>query len=340
MRRLEIPASLRGLRSRIRRRLEKPEEAERPPKEHLRPEFLAGLKRLDLRAKLLLQGFLQGVHPTRRRGFSAEFSDYRTFVPGDDPRWMDWRVYARTDRLYVKRFEAESALRATLVLDASASMGYRSPATGSYGAPAFTKLGYAVTLAAAFAYLLQYQRDRVGLLAIGGAEEKAKNAPPSSAGCHLPPRSSRNHVLRVLQALSALRSGGDAGVPAALEAFAARERRRGLIMLFTDALCHRAPLLEALKRLKHRGHDVIVFQIWDPGELDPVVPPGVSFRDPETGAKFAPLPREEYDRRVQTHLAELRRGCLAVPAEYQFLQTTTPFDRALLRFLTLRKKKH
>ncbi|GMV80745.1 MAG: hypothetical protein AMXMBFR7_19290 [Planctomycetota bacterium] len=331
MHRLDIPSSLKGVRKRLQVAFAEPEEADRPPREVLRPEFLAGLKRLDLRARAVVQGFLQGLHKSPRRGFSVEFSDYRNFVRGDDPRWIDWRVFARTDRLFVKRFEAESALRATLVLDASASMGYRSLQRGSFAAPVFTKLGYAVTLAAAFAYLLQHQRDRVGLLNVGGA---------AGAGRYFPPRSSRQHVRRVLEELSALEAGGQADIAAGLETFARQERRRGLVIIFTDALTGRARLLDALKRLRHRGHEIVLFMLWDPAELDPPVAEGVGFRDPETGVRLAPLPQAEYVARARAHLGEVRRGCLATPADFQFLLNTSPFDRALYKFLRLRRRKH
>ncbi|MCW8130186.1 MAG: DUF58 domain-containing protein [Planctomycetota bacterium] len=338
MHRLDIPQSMNGLR-RLARRLSQPgEEVDRPPKETLRPEFIAKLKRLDLRAKVLLQGFLQGLHRNPRKGFSAEFSDYRTFTQGDDARWIDWRVFARTDRLYVKRFEAESALRATLVVDCSASMGYRSGRSHTADAPAFTKLGYAVTLAAALAYLLQSQRDRVGLFCIGGKhDDQAKGASTSS---YLPPRSSKHHVTRVLQVLSALRASEKCDVPSALSELAGKERRRGLIVFFSDGLYGRSALLDSLRRLRHRGHELVFFQVWDPAELDPPVQPGASFRDPETLARYQPLPRDEYRRRAHEHLGEIRHGCLGVPCDHQFLLTTTAFDRSLIKFLKLRRRKH
>jgi uncharacterized protein (DUF58 family) len=330
MHRLDVPSSLRGLR-RLAQRLTGPAAAEidRPPREVLRPEFLASLKRLDLRAKAVVRGFIQGQHRTRRRGFSAEFSDHRTFVAGDDARFIDWRLFARTDRFFVKCFDAESALRATLVLDASGSMGYRSPDREESDGPVFTKLGYAVTLAAACVYLLQQQRDRVGLFCAGARDN-----------AYLPPRSARAHLRRVVESLSALKAGGDADLPGALEALAEHERRRGMILLFSDGLCGRQRLLAALRQLQHRGHEVIFFQVWDPEELDPRVEPGVAFRDPETKAKFEPLPAEEYGRRAETHLREIREGCLALGVEHQFLLTTTAFDRALIRFLRLRRKRH
>lgn len=331
MHRLDVPSSLTGLRRTL-RRLSQPEvEVDRPPREVLRPEFLAGLKRLDLIANVLLRGFLQGLHRSPRKGFSAEFSDYRTFVAGDDSRWIDWRLYARTDRMYVKRFEAESALRSTLVIDSTASMGYTSEKDGVEGGPVFSKLGYGVALAAALAYLLQHQRDRVGLFCVGGNER---------SGHHLPPRSSRHHVNRVLHELSAMRAGGKADIAEALNALAVQERRRGLVVIFSDALCGRAALIDALRRMRYRGHDVIFFQIWDPAEIDPPTTDGISYRDPESHAHFAPLPREEYMRRSREHIVEVRRGCLAAGCEHQFLLTTTAFDRALYRFLRMRKRRH
>jgi uncharacterized protein (DUF58 family) len=331
MHRLDIPASLRGLRRQAQSRSEPAVEVVRPPREVLRPEFLASLKRLDLRAKALLRGFIQGQHRTRRRGFSAEFSDHRTFVPGDDARFIDWRLFARTDRFFVKCFEAESALRATLVLDASGSMAYRSPDREAEYGPVFTKLGYAVTLAAACVYLLQQQRDRVGLFCTGGS---------AGAGAYLPPRSARAHLRRVVESLSALKAGGEADLPEALESLALHERRRGMVLIFSDGLCGRQRLLSALRQLQHRGHELIFFQLWDPEELDPRLQPGIAFRDPETQSKYEPLPPEEYTRRAQTHLREIREGCLALGVEHQFLLTTTAFDRALIRFLRLRRRRH
>ncbi len=345
MHRLDIPTSLTGLREKFRRIASPESEVDRPLSEVLRPEFLAGMKRLDLIARILVKGFLQGLHRTPRRGFSPEFSEYRNFVYGEDPRWIDWRLYARTDRLFIKRFEAESAMRATLVVDGSASMGYCSPKRPSAPAPVFTKLGYASTLAAAFTLLLQRQRDRVGLLLIRGGEDESKSknkskAPKDDGRLYLPPRSSRNHVNRLMQLLSGAEAGGSLELPVALKVLADQDRRKGLIVICSDGLCGRASLEEALKRLRYRGHDVIFFQIWDPAELDPPDLPATSFRDPESKKRFNPLPREEYQRRSREHLSEIRRLCLASGCEYQFLQTTMAFDQALYRFLHLRKRRH
>lgn len=329
MHHLDIPLSLTNLRRLAKRFAGAPDEIDRPPKEVLLPEFLASLRRLDLRAKLLVRGFLQGFHRTPRRGFSAEFSDHRTFVSGDDVRFIDWRLYARTDRLFVKCFEAETAQRATIVMDASASMGYRSKGTAELVGPVFTKLGYSVTLAAALVYLLQSQRDRVGLFCAGGKD----------GGFYLPPRSPRAHMRRVIESLSAVRAAGDTDIVGALESLASHDQRRGIIILFSDGLCGRQRLLNAMRNLKNRGHDLIFFQIWDPAELNPPVEPGLAFRDPETQARFEPLPPEQYLQRAEEHLQAIRDGCLSLPCDYQFLTTETPFDRALIRFLRLRRKR-
>jgi uncharacterized protein (DUF58 family) len=330
MHRLDIPASLAGLRGLARRLAPQPEELDRPPQEVLRPEFLASLKRLDLRAKVLVRGFIQGLHRLPRRGFSAEFSDHRTFSPGDDARFIDWRLFARTDRLFVKCFEAETSLRATLVVDASASMGYSSaPAAGE--GPVFSKLGYAVTLAAACVFLLQRQRDRIGLFAVGGAD---------GAGGYFPPRSPRSHVRRIMGSLSALKAAGPADLALALEALATYDRRRGMVMVFSDGLCARQRQLEALRRLRYRGHEIIYFQIWDPAELDPPITPGLAFRDPESGRRLEPVEHHEHVRRAREHLRQLREGCMAIGCEHQFLLTSTAFDRALIRFLRLRRRRH
>lgn len=329
MHRLDIPSSLTNLRRLARRFAGEPDEIDRPPKDVLHPAVLAGLKRLDLRARLLVRGFMQGLHRTPRRGFSAEFSDHRTFVQGEDVRFIDWRLYARTDRLFVKCFEAETAQRATVVMDASASMGYRSKGTAGYEGPAFSKLGYAVTLAAALVFLLQRQRDRVGLFCAGGRD----------GGYYLPPRSPRSHMRRVMESLSAIRAAGDTDIVGALESIAAHDRRRGMIILFSDGLCGRQRLLNAMRHLRHRGHDLIFFQVWDPGELTPPIEEGMAFRDPETQARFEPLPLEQYRKRAEEHLQAIRDGCLSLACDYQFLTTETAFDRALIRFLRLRRKR-
>ena len=341
------------------------ERAESALPELLRPELLAGLKRLDLRAKIILNGLRLGTHRAARRGFSAEFSDYREFTPGDDPRRIDWRLYARTDRLYLKRYESESALRAVLVLDASASMGYCSET------PALSKLEYAATLAAALAFMLQRQRDRVGLLRVAGSSETSatklqREKQNSLSGTlkrvwrnlsaaapahgddtkeeefsdeYFPPRSSRVHGLRLLRELSALRPAGRADLAGALDALAARERKRGLIAIFSDALCSPAPLLDALRKLRQRGHEIIFFVVRDPAEFEPRIEPGYAFRDPESRQSFEPLDPAEYRRRVQAHWSELRGGMLAAGIDVQALSTTSPFDRALLRFLKLRERR-
>lgn len=297
----------------------------------LTPAFLRAIKRLDLRAKVLVDGLLAGRHASPARGFSVEFSDYREYVPGDDVQHIDWRVYVRTDQYYVKRYQAETNLRCTILVDASASMDYASPA-----AP-LTKYAYAQTMAAALALVLVRQRDRVGLMIAR-----------DGLACHIPPRSRRSHLHRIFEQLARARPEGAGRMSEALRQAAGLLKRRGLVIVLSDFLppagaggaVETERLCREIGHLAFRGHDVVLFQVLDPAELSLPFEGEALFVDPESGLEVPAQPdriRSAYQAAINGLIDRIAAAAGAHGAEHYLLTTETPFDRALTRFLAQRK---
>jgi uncharacterized protein (DUF58 family) len=296
--------------------------AERRREPLLPPEALTRLANVGLVARWVVEGFLQGLHASPHHGFSVEFAEYRPYTPGEDLRAFDWKALAKSDRLYVKRFHSETNLKAHLVLDCSASMGFTS------GGP--TKLRYGACLAAALAHLLVRQQDAVGLALF---DERLRRC--------LPPRSSPRQRRDIVQFLEEVRPGAGTRTAAALHALAERIPRRGLIVLIGDLYDDAQELLRALRHFRYLRHEVIVFHLFDPAEL--ALPwPGMSeFRDMESGERLqvlAPAWRAEYRRAVDEHVARWRRDCSDARIDYQVLDTSAPFDVALSAYLHRRSR--
>jgi uncharacterized protein (DUF58 family) len=293
----------------------------------LRPEIVRTIGRLDLKARLIVEGFLQGLHRSPLHGFSVEFSDYRDYVAGDDPDLIDWQLYARTDKYYIKRFEAETNLRCMLMVDTSASMHYRSR-----GGESLTKLEYAVALAAALGYMLIRQQDRVGLMTLDTRVRR-----------HLPPRSKKAHLFSILNTLLKVKAVERTDLAHAIETAAPLIRKRGLAIFFSDLLDRPEPVIKQLRHLASRGQDLIVFQILDPAELRfPFTGPRV-FHDPETGLEIsadAEAVRKAYIDKLRALLRSYRRRLRSYDIDYLLLDTSTPFHKALLKFLTHRRRRH
>src|SRR5215210_2164 len=210
---------------------------------YLRPEVIRTVGRLDLRAKFIVEGFLAGLHASPFHGFSVEFSEHRKYVAGDDLKDLDWNVYAKTDKYYLKKFQAETNVTGYLAMDLSASMGY------TYRQQ-LTKFEYSICLAAALGYLMIHQQDPVGLVAF---DTQVRSC--------LPPRSKRTQLGAILALLANLKPAGQTDVAHGLMQLAAMMRSRSLIMLFTDLLADPEPILQSLYSLRHRGHDIILFHI-------------------------------------------------------------------------------
>lgn len=288
----------------------------------LHPTTLASLGNLELVARSAVEGFFQGLHRSPRFGFSQEFAEYRAYAEGDDPRFVDWNVYARTDRTYIKRFQGETNTRLMIALDASASMGF--------GAGPVNKLRYAKFLAAALAYMAIQQHDPVGLIAFDDAIRSYR--PPSSRAGSLP---------AILHALDAVQAGKQTDLRHSLQQLREHFSRRGLVAVISDLYCDPKALTRAVQPLAYRGHDIMIFQILDREEMEPQWRESVLLEDMESGVTRDVSPdwiRAHYQPRLQQHLDELRRAAAGVGAQQALIVTDEPLDRALRRYLQFRQR--
>jgi len=282
----------------------------------LDPLEVTRLGGLELSTRGVVEGFLTGLHRSPKRGFSVEFAEYRMYQPGDELRYIDWKVLGRNDRLYVKQFEEETNLRAMIVLDISRSMAWTgSPET------LLTKLEYAKRLAAAIALVLLRQRDATGLITFD--DEVRSVTPPKARMTHW------RHLLKVLNAVEA--GSGTAAEPA-LARVVDLLRRRGLVVFVSDLLLDREVALKALKFLRHRGHQVMVLHVMDPGEVNLEGLQEVRFEDPETRDAVVLRPREwagVYHDTVNQAVQQWRVACRSNGVGYHCVTSDTPFGLAL-----------
>lgn len=295
-----------------------------PAEQFLKPEVIRRVARLDLRARFIVEGFLTGLHASPFHGFSVEFSEHRRYSQGDDPKDIDWLVYAKTDRYYIKKYQAETNISGYLLMDLSASMGY------TYRQE-LTKFDYGVCLAAALAYLMIHQQDPVGLITFG---EKLQSS--------LPPRSKRTQLGTILSVLARAQPTGQTDLAGNLKRIAAMIRHKGLLMIFSDLLCETEPVLQALHLLRHAGHDVILFHILDEAEVTFPFDGLVKFEDPESTDTLtldAAGMKVDYLETLKQLREEYRRECLAMGADYVPLDTSMPFDRALVEYLSQRQAR-
>ena len=286
----------------------------------MQPEAIKKISRLELRARYVVEGFLAGMHRSPYFGQSVEFLQHREYTPGDDPRFVDWKVWARQDRLCVKQFEEDTNLRATLLVDVSASM--------RYGRGPLDKYEYACTLAACLAYLILRQQDAVGCLAF---DEQARSV--------VPQRTRRNHLDSVIQALDAASAANKTDVYEILRTAAETYPRRGLMVLVSDLLVEREGLFRGLRLLRSRGHDVLVFHVLDDDEIDFDFKGPTRFEGLESPLHLSCNPRalrEGYLAALRAYLEEVRRGCARNNSDYALLRTSQPLDAALASYLSHR----
>ena len=291
---------------------------------YLKPEVVNQIKRLDLRAQFIVKGFLQGLHASPFHGFSVEFSEHRRYTHGDDPKDIDWLVYAKTDKYYVKKFEAETNITGYLVMDLSRSMGY------TYRQE-LTKFDYAICLAAALAYLMIHQQDPVGLLTF---DRNLRNS--------LAPKSRRSHLGDLLSLLAKLKPEGETDIAASLIQVAAMLKHASLVMVFSDLLAEPDAVLQSLYRLRHGGHDVIVFHILDEAEVRFPFGGMVELEDPEDHRLLAIDAdgfRRDYLAEVDAFRERYRRECVQARIDYVALDTSMQFDRALMEYLANRSAR-
>jgi uncharacterized protein (DUF58 family) len=287
----------------------------------LPPATLASLANLELVARTAVEGFLTGLHRSPHYGFSQEFKEYRAYVEGDDPRFVDWNVFARSERTYIRRFEGETNTRLMVLLDASASMGY--------GSQPVTKLQYGKFLAAALAYLAARQHDPVGLI-VFDEKVRAYRAPTSREGS----------LTGMIHAIDDVKPGGATDLTGCFRNLGEHLKRRGLVAVISDLYCDPQAMSKAVQPLAYHGHDLMLFQLLDPRELRPDWRENVVLEDVESGKKLNVSPEylaTEYRRRLDAHVDALRTAAANVGAHQMLIATDEPLDRALRRYLLIRQ---
>jgi uncharacterized protein (DUF58 family) len=290
-------------------------------KKYLDPKILDKIGRLELRARLVVEGFVSGMHKSPYRGFSVEFAQHREYVPGDDIRFVDWKVYAKSDRVYIKEFEEETNLRAHIFVDQSESMQYA--AEGS-----MSKFDYAATAAASLAYLIQQQQDSVGL-----------NLFTDRVAKHLPASNTRAQLNLIFKSLEEARPSEKTAVGAVLHAFAEKIAKKGLVIVFSDLFDAPESVLSGLRHVRHQGHDLLVFHILDQDEVEFPFERMTLFEGLEQMPDLLVDPkslREAYLKEINSFQEKIRKGCLAQRAEYSLVTTDQPLDVALSTYLAAR----
>jgi uncharacterized protein (DUF58 family) len=293
------------------------------PRHLLQPHVLAGLSNLDLVARAVVEGFLMGMHRSPFFGFSQEFREYKAYGEGDDPRFIDWNVYARSDRTYIKRFLGETNTHLVILLDASASM--------NFGSGAVTKLQYGKFLAATLAYLASRQHDAVGLIVFDDDIRE-----------HRPPSSRSGHLHSVLHAIDRAEPGAGTDLKRPIERFREFKKGRGLVAVISDFYCDPEALLQGVRPLAYQGQDVVLFQLLDPQELKPDFRESALLEDMESGDAVEVSPsfmRERYREKIDAHIGELKRQATGAGADHVLVDVTHPLDEALRAYLLFRQRR-
>jgi uncharacterized protein (DUF58 family) len=292
------------------------------PSRFLDPELLARIGSLELLARAVVEGFMSGLHRSPFTGFSTEFTEYRQYNPGDDLRYLDWRLLGRTDRYFIKKYRADTNTQCHVLIDTSASMDYAH-------ASSVTKLQYAQFLAASIAYLLNRQQDAVGLV---GFSDKVHT--------HVPARNRTGHMRTIFGTLSMLQPGGETRLAESLHQLAEILTRRGIVVLISDFYDQADRLKEAFQHLRFKGHDLVAFHVLDQNELDfDFTDPVLLLEDAETQEQMPVLPdvvMGGYRERMRQHVADMRACAAANHVDYEMLTTKQPLDFALFSFLSRR----
>ncbi|MGE5479695.1 MAG: DUF58 domain-containing protein [Chloroflexota bacterium] len=292
-------------------------------RKYLQPQVIAQIQNIELRARLVVEGFITGLHKSPYHGFSVEFAEHRHYRPGDEIRYLDWKVYARSGKYYIKQFEEETNLRAVIALDASKSMDFASKGN-------IRKFDYGAYLAASLSFLMLKQRDACGLALYDTELRK-----------YLPPNSKPSYVREILKTLETAAPSGSTGSASSLNALADRIKRRGLVIVISDFFDDPDSVLTALKRFRHSDHEVIAFHTLDPREIDFKFGSSANFVDMETGEEMITQPFQisrSYSRAVSEFIETIKKGCLNHNIDYFLIDTSMSFDRALIEYLTKRKK--
>lgn len=292
-------------------------------KTYLTPDVVSRLATMELRARLVVEGFITGLHKSPYHGFSVEFAEHRQYMPGDEIRRLDWKIYGRTDRYYIKEFEEETNLKSYIIIDASKSMDFKSEGS-------VTKLQYASFLAAALCYLMMSQRDAVGLVVYD--EEIRK---------FIPPHSTKTYLQTILVELQNLQAQNKTGTGRALNRVAEQIRRRGLVIIFSDLLDNQDEVLKALRHFRYKNNEILLFHVLDPRERNFNFGRDAIFRDMESGDELMTQPyqiQRAYQEAMLEFISRYKQECREQRIDYVLLDTSIPFDVALYEYLLKRKR--
>src|SRR5262245_15956072 len=294
-----------------------------PQYKYLDPEALHRLKNMSLAARLVVEGFFSGMHKSPHKGFSVEFAEHREYTPGVDPKHIDWRVFGRRDKLYIKQYEEETCLRCYVLLDKSASMGYRSDGAR------LTKLEYASYLSASLAYLMAFQHDAVGLITYD-----------SGVRDRVPPRQGPGHLRVLMEKLEQTNPGGETSLSETFHQLAETIKRRALVVVVSDLFDDPEKLVGALKHFRHKKHEVVVLHVLDPAEVGFPFDDVTQIEDMETSRQVISDPRafrKAYLEELARFLGIVRAGCTTAQIDYALAETDKRFDAFLGAYLARRQ---
>lgn len=297
--------------------------------QYLQPDVVSKLANIELLARLVVEGFITGLHKSPYHGFSVEFAEHRQYMPGDEIRRVDWRVYGKTDRFYVKQFEEETNLKSYIVIDTSASMRFASE-VDKKGTKQISKIVYASYIAASLAYLMIQQRDAVGLMLYD-----------SGVRTVIPPHATKQHLRRVLVELERISPSHSTNSALALHQLAERITRRGLVIVISDLFDEPAKVIAALKHFRHNNHEALVLHVLDPLERTFAFGTDAIFKDVETGELITTQPyhiQKAYQNAMRDFIERYKKECRENLIDYVLLDTSTSFDVALLNYLNKRRR--
>jgi uncharacterized protein (DUF58 family) len=297
---------------------------------YLQPDVVSKLANMELRARLVVEGFITGLHKSPYHGFSVEFAEHRQYMPGDEIRSIDWKVYGKTDRYYIKQYEEETNLKSYVLLDASASMSFASEIPERKNEKRISKLTYASFLSAALAYLMIQQRDAVGL-----------SVYDAHVRFTLPPHATKAYLRRILLELEKLKAGNTTGTAASLHLIAEQIKRRGLVIVISDLLDNPAEVMAALKHFRHNNHELLVLHVLDPLERSFAFGADALFKDLETAEELMTQPyhiQRAYQKEMRDFLEQYKRECRENMIDYVLMDTATQFDTALFQYLNKRRR--
>lgn len=317
-------------------------------KKFLQPRVISKLANIELKAKFVVEGFIAGLHKSPYHGFSVEFAEHRQYMPGDDLKYLDWKVLGRTDRYYIKQFEEETNLKSYIIVDSSRSMQFRSSDSGLGTSSPFgklfrkkeqvkaetkssiSKLEYSTYIAASLAVLMNFQKDAAGLVVY---DEAVKT--------FIPPKATSQNLKLILNQLASIQPSGKTNTASALNLVAERIKRRGLVIIFSDLFDDQTAVINALKHFRYKRNEVIMFQVLDPAEMNFAIDSPTIFKDMETSKEMLSQPisvMNSYKDAVKEFIDNYRTACLSNNIDYVLLSTDTPFDQALLGYLNKRKR--